>query len=139
MMKIAAETNTTITEMEEVILEASINNWVTNTTNITGVLENLRYLVQSNIENWVFQIQQMLADELDTYKGKGNIYMDDNIQEIQDLYKEKEEEGGIENKEVILIKPYKISETTSSSAQTSFIMDEVKNLMKYIKFIWAPT
>ena len=48
MMKIAAET---ITEMEEVILEASINNWVTNTTNITGVLENLRYLVQSNIEN----------------------------------------------------------------------------------------
>ncbi len=77
----------------------------------------------------------MLADELDTYKGKGNIYMDDNIQEIQDLYKEKEEEGGIENKEVILIKPYKISETTSSSAQTSFIMDEVKNLMKYIKFI----
>ena len=136
MMKIAAET---ITEMEEVILEASINNWVTNTTNITGVLENLRYLVQSNIENWVFQIQQMLADELDTYKGKGNIYMDDNIQEIQDLYKEKEEEGGIENKEVILIKPYKISETTSSSAQTSFIMDEVKNLMKYIKFIWAPT
>ena len=138
-MKIAAETNTTITEMEEVILEASINNWVTNTTNITGVLENLRYLVQSNIENWVFQIQQMLADELDTYKGKGNIYMDDNIQEIQDLYKEKEEEGGIENKEVILIKPYKISETTSSSAQTSFIMDEVKNLMKYIKFIWAPT
>ena len=138
-MKIVAETNTTITEMEEVILEASINNWVTNTTNITGVLENLRYLVQSNIENWVFQIQQMLADELDTYKGKGNIYMDDNIQEIQDLYKEKEEEGGIENKEVILIKPYKISETTSSSAQTSFIMDEVKNLMKYIKFIWAPT
>ena len=77
----------------------------------------------------------MLADELDTYKGKGNIYMDDNIQEIQDLYKEKEEEGGIENKEVILIKPYKISETTFSSAQTSFIIDEVKNLMKYMKFI----
>jgi len=74
----------------------------------------------------------MLADELDTYKGKGNIYMDDNIQKIQNLYKE---EGEIENKEVILIKPYKISETTSSSAQTSFIIDEVKNLMKYMKFI----
>ena len=65
-------------------------------------------------------------------------YIDDNIQEIQDLYKEEEakkEEEGIENKEVILIKPYKISETTFSSAQTSFIIDEVKNLMKYMKFI----
>ena len=51
IMKIAAEANMTITEMEEVILEASINNWVTNTMNITGVSEDLRYLVQSNIEN----------------------------------------------------------------------------------------
>ena len=119
MMKIAAEANTTITEMEEVILEANINNQVINAMNITEVSEDLRYLVQSNI------------------------YMDDNIQEIQDLYKEKEvkrEEGRIKNKEVILIKPYKISKTTStsSSAQTSFITDEVKNLTKYIKFIQAP-
>ena len=41
--------------------------------------EDLRYLIQSNIENWVFQIQQMLADELDAYKGKGNEYVDINI------------------------------------------------------------
>ena len=45
MIKIAVEANMTITEMEEVILEASINNWVTNATNIIGVLEDLRYLV----------------------------------------------------------------------------------------------
>ena len=45
MMKIAAEANTIITEMEEVILEASINNWVTNAMNITRVSEDLRYLV----------------------------------------------------------------------------------------------
>ena len=45
MMKIAAEANMTITEMEEVILEASINNWVINATNIIGVSEDLRYLV----------------------------------------------------------------------------------------------
>ena len=82
----------------------------------------------------------MLADELDTYKGKGNIYVDNNIQEIQDLYKEEEakkEEGEIKNEEVILIKPYKTSETISlsSSAQTSFIMDEVENLVKYMKFM----
>ena len=42
------------------------------------------------------------------------------------------------NKEVILIKPYKVSITTSSS-QTSFITDKVENLFKYMKFVWSPT
>jgi len=74
VIKIAAEANMTITEIEEVILEASINNQVTNAMNITGVSEDLRYLVQSNMENQIFQIQKMLANELDTYKEKGNIY-----------------------------------------------------------------
>ena len=82
----------------------------------------------------------MLADELGPYKGRKNVYVDNNIREIQDLYKEEEvkrEEERIEDKEVILIKPYEVSETalTLSSAQTSFIMNEVKNFIKYIKFI----
>jgi len=34
------------------------------------------------MEDWVYQIQRMLADELDRYKGRGNQYIDDNIQEI---------------------------------------------------------
>ena len=89
-MKIVAEANMTITEIEKVILKASINNQVINTTNIAGISEDLRYLVQSNMENQIFQIQWMLADKLDAYKGKGNIYMDNNIWEIQDLYKEEE-------------------------------------------------
>jgi len=42
------------------------------------------------MEDQVFQIQRMLADELDTYREKGNQYMDDNIQEIQELYKNEE-------------------------------------------------
>ena len=50
-MKIAAEANMTITEIEEVILKASINNWIINATKIAKVLEDLRYLVQSNMEN----------------------------------------------------------------------------------------
>ena len=57
MMKIAAETNTTIIEMEDSILKASINNWVINAMNIAGISEDLWYLIQSNMENWVFQIQ----------------------------------------------------------------------------------
>jgi len=86
----------------------------------------------------------MLVDKLNAYKGKEKICVDDNIWEIQDLYKEenvKKEEGRIKDEEVILVKPYKVSETTSTSlsAQTSFIIDKVKNLIKYMKFIQAPT
>ena len=78
-MKIAAETNTTITEIEDMILKASTNNRVINAMNITVVSEDLRYLIQSNMKNQVFQIQQMLADELDVYKGRENVYIDNNI------------------------------------------------------------
>jgi len=142
MMKIAVEMNTMITEMEDTILKASTNNWVINATNITGVSEDLQYLIQSDMENWVFQIQQMLADELDAYKGKGNIYVEDNIKEIQELFKEEEskKEGGHIEEEVILVKPYEVSKSSSSTTSTtSFITDEVKNLLKYMKFVWSPT
>ena len=47
----------------------------------------------------------------------------------------KEEKGIMEDKEVILVKPYKVSTTTSSSLKTSFIMDKVENLLKYMKFV----
>ena len=80
----------------------------------------------------------MLADKLDHYKERDNRYVDNNIWEIQELYMNEEmkkEEGKVEDKEVILVKPYEISTATSSSLQTSIIMDEVKNLFKYIKFV----
>jgi len=72
MMKIAEEANTTITEMEETILKASINNRTTNVMNILGISEDLQYLIQSNMEDQVYQIQRMLADELNAYSGQGN-------------------------------------------------------------------
>ena len=68
-MKIATETNVTITEIEEIILKASINNRTTNATNILGISEDLQYLIQSNMEDRVYQTQRMLADELDAYNG----------------------------------------------------------------------
>ena len=133
----AEEANTIIIEMEGSILMASINNRTTNAMNITQISEDLQYLVQSDIDEQMFQIQRMLADELDHYKEKGNKYMDDNIQEIQELYMDEEtkkKEGKVEDEEVILIKPYEVSTTTSSSL-TSFIIDKVKNLLKYMKFV----
>ena len=52
--KLAEETNITITEVEGSVLMANINNQVINTTNITQILEDLRYIVQSNMDEWAF-------------------------------------------------------------------------------------
>ena len=57
MMKIAGETDTMITKMEETILKVSINNQTIYATNILEISEDLQYLIQSNMmEDWVFQI-----------------------------------------------------------------------------------
>ena len=137
MKKLAEEAGTTIAEMEGVILTASINNRTMNATDITQMAEDLRYLIQSDMDDRAFQIQRRLADELDQYKGKGNSYVKTNIQEIQELYMNEEikrEGRRTEDNEVILIKPYEVSTATSSS-RTSFIMDEVEHLFKHMKFV----
>jgi len=79
MKRMAEEANTTITEIEGSILITSINNGTINTTNISQISEDLQYMVQSNMDEQVFQIQRMLANELDHYKEKGNKYVDNNI------------------------------------------------------------
>ena len=63
--RMAEEANMMITEIKGFILTASINNRMTNAINITQILEDLCYLVQSDIDEQVFQVQRMLADELD--------------------------------------------------------------------------
>ena len=140
--KIAEKANTMVMEMEESILSASINNQTINTLNISGKSEDLWYLVQSNIEDQAFQIQKMLADELDRYKGRSNTYVDNNISEIQELYinekQMKNSEERVEEEEVILIKPYEVSESILMKS-SSFIDEEIDNLLKYIKFIKSPT
>ena len=83
----------------------------------------------------------MLADELDQYKGKGNDYVEGNIQEIQELYiKEEngEEKGRVEDEEVIRVKPYEVFTTTSTSS-TSFITDKIEHLIRQMKFVRTPS
>ncbi len=46
--------------------------------------------------------------------------------------------GRVEDEEVILVKPYEVSTTTSSSS-TSFITDEVEYLFKHMKFVRMPS
>jgi len=83
----------------------------------------------------------MLANELDEYKEQGNYYMNENIWETQDLYRDKEQkklEKKKEEEEVILIKLYEILTTrTSTTTESSFIHDEIKNLEQHIKFIYS--
>ena len=137
MKKLAEEAGTTITEMEEVILTASIDNRTMNAMDITQMAEDLCYLIQSDMDDRAFQIQRRLANELDRYKGKGNSYVETNIWEIQELYMDEETKnqgGKVEDNEVILIKPYEVSTTTLSS-NTSFITDEVEHLLKHMKFV----
>ena len=140
--KMVEEVNTTIIEVEGSVLTASINNRTTNVTNIAQISENLWYLVQSDMDERAFQIQRMLADELDRYKKRENSYMDENIQEIQDLYIDEEQQGKgkekVEEEEVILIKPYKVSESISTKS-SSFIDKEINNLIKYMKFVKLST
>ena len=84
-----------------------------------------------------------MANELDQYKGKGNRYVDENIQEIQELYIDEEvrrNKGRVKDEEIILIKPYKVSSSMSiSTHSTSFINEEIENLIKYMKFVKMPT
>ena len=54
--KLVEEANTMITEVEGLILITNINNWVMNTTNITQILKDLQYLVQSNMDKQALQI-----------------------------------------------------------------------------------
>jgi len=67
--------------------------------------------------------------------------MDDNIKEIQELYKNRDQintnQGQVEDEEIILIKLYEVLSLLST--KSSFIDDEVDNLLKYIKFICSPT
>ena len=142
-MKIAEETNMMIIEMKGIIMKPSINNWTMNATNILRISEDLQYLIQRNMKDWAYQIQRMLANELDVYKEQGNQYIDDNIQEIQELYKDVElkkelNRGRIEDEEVILIKPYKELTVSSKMTKTSFICEKIKNLEQYMKFIHFP-
>ena len=65
MKKMAEEISTTVAEMEGTILSASINNRTINATNITQIAEDLRYLIQSDMDDQALEIQRMLADELD--------------------------------------------------------------------------
>jgi len=54
---------------------------------IFSISEDLRNIIQSDMENQVYHIQKLLADKLDNCKEKGNDYTKEHIKKIQDTYK----------------------------------------------------
>ena len=68
--------------------------------------------------------------------------MNENVWKLQDIYIEEEvqdkEKGRVEEEEVILIKPYKALESTSTKS-SSFIDEKINNLLKHMKFVKSPT
>jgi len=57
MKKLAEEAGTTVAELEGTVLTASINNRLNNATDITQMAEDLRYLIQSDMDDRAFQVQ----------------------------------------------------------------------------------
>ena len=50
--------------------------------NIFSILEELWNVIQEDMENQAYHTQILLADELDRYKRKENVYADNYIKEI---------------------------------------------------------
>ena len=69
---------------EIVSLELCWSKQTTSAVTVSGCYN------KSDMDERSFQIQRMLADELDRYKGKDNKYVKENIQEILELYKDEE-------------------------------------------------
>ena len=145
MVKIAEEINTTIMEVEGTILQASNNYQSQNIASIFSISEDLQNMVKSDIKNQAYQVQRMLADELDSCRRRENTYVDKNIKEIQELYKKEEREQKKmkrkevqNNEEVFLYKLYK-KLTRPKTPELTFIQDEINNLEKYMKFVQSPT
>jgi len=84
---LAEKANTQIIEIETTILQAGDNFRTQTAENIFSISEDLWDIIQSDMENQVYHIQALLADELDNCKGKGNQYAKTYIKEIQKMYK----------------------------------------------------
>jgi len=82
------------------------------------------------------------------HKGKENKYTEGNIKKIQDAYKQedikmKKQESSkgkqwVQDKEVLLYKPYKVDSLKPKTLEPKFIQDSIDNLDKYMKFMQTP-
>ena len=62
---------------------------------IFSISEELWSIIQEDMEAQAYYIQVLLADNLDKYRGKENIYVDNYIRGIQDTYWNESQEAEI--------------------------------------------
>ena len=86
VIKLADVANMQLAEIKTTILQAS-NIYRTQIAGNIFSISDLWDIIQENMENQVYYIQTLLADELDKYRGKGIYYANNYIKEIQDAYK----------------------------------------------------
>ena len=146
IIKLAEEANTQIAEIEGTILQASHNYQTQTVADIFSISEDLHNIIQSDMENQVYHIQQLLVDDLDNCKGKGNQYAEEYIKEIQNEYKQEDivmktiqtiskGKQKIEEEKVFLYKLYNVDEPKPKTSKPQLIQDEVNNLEKYMKYM----
>jgi len=84
------------------------------------------------MENQAYHIQQLLVDELDNCKRKGNKYAEEHIKKIQNAYKQEDivmkmpqtidkEKQRAEEEKVFLYKPYNVDESRSKTSKLQFL------------------
>ena len=88
IIKLVEVANTQLAEIKTIILQASNNYRMQTVRYIFSILQDLWNIIQGNMKNQAHHIQMFLADEFDSCKGKGNIYTDEHIKEIQSTYKQ---------------------------------------------------
>ena len=68
---------------KQLYYKQTTNNYKTQIAeDIFSILQGLQNIIQGNMENQAHHIQMLLADELDSYRGKENMYADEHIKEI---------------------------------------------------------
>ena len=147
IIKLTKEANTQIAEIEMTILQASHNYWIQTAGDIFSISKDLQNNIQSDMENQMYHIQTLLVDKLDSCKGKGNKYTEGQIKEIQDTYKQDDQElkkpmmnnkEQTQEEEIFLYKPYDIALSRSKTSKPMSIQDKIDNLEKYIKYMQLP-
>ena len=140
----AEKANTQIAEMEATILQASHNYQTQTVGDIFSISKDLQNIIQSDMENQVYHIQTLLVDKLDNYKEKWNEYAEGQIKEIQDAYKQDNQElkkpmvnnkKQVQKEEIFLYKPYDVILPKPKTPEPISIQDEIDNLKKYMEYI----
>ena len=144
IIKLAKVANTQLAEIKTTILQASNNYRTQMAGDISSISQDLQNIIQGDMENQAYHIQMLLADKLDSCKGKGNIYADEHIKKIQNVYKQEGQEieqpiivdkgkqwdNQVQDEEVLLYKLYNISSYKSKIFKLTFI--------QYMKYVQSP-